>query len=81
MGHEHIDPERLVRRNYEKWTQSLRAFSSEYDFETEARKLIENAILADIANLMPVTGQDIIREFGVEPGKIVGQLLEMSSII
>lgn len=75
MGHEYVDPERLVRRYYEKWTQSLRAFSSEYVFETEARKLIENAILVELSTLMPITGQDIIREFGVEPGKLVGQLL------
>jgi hypothetical protein len=76
MGHEFIDPERLVRRNYEKWTQSLRAFSSEYIFEGEARKLIEDAVLADLSSLLPITGQDIIREFGVEPGKLVGHLLK-----
>ena len=75
MGHEYIDPERLVRRNYEKWAQSLRAFSSDYDFESEARKLIENAILTDLSSLMPITGKDIIQEFGVEPGKLVGRLL------
>jgi len=75
MGHEYIDPERLVRRNYDKWTQSLRAFSSEYIFEVEARKLIENAILADLMNLMPITGEDVIREFNLEPGKLVGRLL------
>jgi hypothetical protein len=75
MGHEYIDPERLVRRNYDKWTQSLRAFSSEYDFKVEARKLIENAILADLPNLMPITGDDVIREFNLTPGKLVGRLL------
>lgn len=75
MGHEYLDSERLVRRNYDKWTQSLRSFSSEYDFETEARKLIENAILTDLPNVLPITGIDIINEFGLEPGKIVGQIL------
>jgi hypothetical protein len=75
MGHEYIDSERLVRRNYDKWAQSLRAFSSEYVFEIEARKLIENAILADLSNLMPITGEDVIREFNLEPGKLVGRLL------
>lgn len=75
MGHEYIDSERLVRRNYDKWIQSLRTLSSEYVFETEARKLIENAILADLPNLLPITGEDIIREFGVEPGRLVGRLL------
>jgi hypothetical protein len=76
MGCEYIDTVRLVRRNYERWTQSLRAFSSEYDFETEARKLIENAILVELPNLLPITGQDLIREFELEPGKLVGRLLE-----
>jgi hypothetical protein len=75
MGHEYIDSERLVRRNYDKWTQSLRAFSSEYVFEVEARKLIENAILADLMTSMPITGEDVIREFNLEPGKLVGRLL------
>jgi len=76
MGHEYIDPERLVRRNYDKWTQNLKAFSSGYIFEVEARKLIENAILTDLTNLMPITGVDVIREFSLQPGKLVGQLLE-----
>jgi hypothetical protein len=75
MGHEHIDAERLVRRNYDKWTQSLRNFSSEYIFEVEARKLIENAILVDLQKLMPITGEDLIREFSLQPGKLVGHLL------
>lgn len=75
MGHEFIDPERLVKRNYDKWTQSLSAFSSEYDFGTEARKLIEYSILIDLPSLMPITGLDIIREFDLEPGKLVGRLL------
>jgi hypothetical protein len=75
MGNDSIDAARLVRRNYDRWAQCLRAFSSGYNFETEARKLIENAILTDLVNLMPITGQDIIREFNLEPGAIVGRLL------
>ena len=75
MGHDSIDAPRLIRRNYDRWTQCLRAFSSEYDFETEARKLIENAILTDLMNLMPITGQDVIRAFNLEPGALVGRLL------
>jgi hypothetical protein len=81
MGHEFIDQERLVRRNYDKWTQSLKAFSSEYNFEVEARKLIENAILTDLPNLMPITGEDVIREFNLEPGKLVGQLLGEARVL
>jgi hypothetical protein len=76
MGHEHIDAERLVRRNYDKWTQNLRTLSSEYTFGVEARKLIENSILIDLQKLTPITGEDVIREFNLQPGKLVGRLLE-----
>jgi hypothetical protein len=49
-----------------------------YDFETEARRLIELAILMMREGALPITGRDIMGEFHIPPGPRVGALLEVA---
>ena len=47
MGRDGIDPIRLRGRFYDRWVQDLSLLQADYEFEVEARKLIERAILTE----------------------------------
>jgi len=76
MGRDGIDIVSLRRRFYEKWVAALRLLAYDYDFEKEARRLIEHAILNEATPGLTITGDDVIKAFGIEPGPEVGRLLE-----
>ena len=75
MGQDWLDSRRLCGRYYDKWSRELRALSGDYVFQEEARKLIEQTLLSDAEVPLPISGQDVIRQFGIPPGPEVGRLL------
>jgi hypothetical protein len=75
MGRDHLDPVRLRRQFYDKWTQELTLLIVEYEFAIEARKLIEHALLTAITSVLPITGHDIMQELGIPSGPDVGRIL------
>lgn len=80
MGREALDSVVLRKRFYDKWTQELQMLRGDYDFEIEARKLIEHALLHETKRVLPVTGRDILSEFeNIEPGPKVAELLDLAS--
>ncbi len=81
MGRDALDVVRLRKRFYEKWAQELQALQGNYDFEVQARKLIEHALLHETTPVLPITGHDIMEEFNIAPGPQVGQLLEQARIL
>lgn len=76
MGRENLDPVRFRKRYYDKWVAELRMLRGGYSFDAEARKLIENALLTEAIPVLPITGADIMEEFGLAPGPDVGKLLK-----
>jgi hypothetical protein len=76
MGREAVDVVRLRTRFYDKWTQELNLLEPDYEFEIQARKLIEYALLTVTTPVLPITGKDIMEDFDIPPGPRVGQLLE-----
>lgn len=76
MGREFIDPIRVRQRFYDKWISEMALLGPEYDFDREARKRVENALLSSA--ILPITGQDIMEEFRMGPGPTVGKLLELA---
>jgi hypothetical protein len=56
--------------------KQLELLQGNYDFEVEAQRLIEHTLLYEMIPVLPITGHDIMKEFNVVPGPIVGQLLE-----
>lgn len=76
MGRENLDAVRLRKQFYNQWVKQLELLQGNYDFEVEARRLIEHTLLYEMIPVLPITGHDIIKEFNVVPGPIVGQLLE-----
>jgi len=76
MGRPGIDPVVVRRRYYQTWIAALRLLQPGYDFETEARSLVEEAFLDEGVRVMPITGRDVMLVCGVPPGPRVGEILE-----
>jgi hypothetical protein len=76
MGREYLDVVRFRRRFYDRWVEALDALDGEYDFDVEARRLVEHALLTELAAAMPITGKDVIESLGIAPGPAVGEELE-----
>jgi hypothetical protein len=81
IGREGIDIEQFRRRHYEKWVKELEQLNGEYDFHLEARKCVERDLLFENVLVIPITGHDIMRDFGVPPGPKVGELLNLAKSI
>lgn len=75
LGRSHIQPHKFSSRYYSEWVKELEVMEN-YDFEIAARRQIERAILEDTKPQLPIDGQDIMREFEIEPGRRVGDLLK-----
>ena len=75
MGQSGLNAARICDRYYDKWSKDLSLRTSGFDFETEARKLIEHTLLSEADIPLPITGQDLIRSLGIPPGPEIGRLL------
>lgn len=75
IGLESLNVSSLCRKHVEKWNQRLRALKEDCDFSLEARKLIEQTILNEERLPIPLTGLDIMEQFGIPPGPKVKDLL------
>lgn len=62
-------------RHQERWRNYMALLGPSYSFETEARRLVEDALLADVPLLLPINGHDVMQELGVAPGPGVGAVL------
>lgn len=77
MGKPSIDV--AVRsRHLSRWQGALQTLDDSYDFQHEARRLIEGSLLKEAEPTLPITGQDVIRQFGLSPGPEVGRLLALA---
>lgn len=79
MGRNNLDVVKFRKRFYNKWIKELETLHVGYDFEVEARKLIEHALLNDLSSVLPITGFDILATFDdIQPGSQIGELLEIA---
>lgn len=81
MGQSGLNAARICDRYYDKWSKDLSLRTSGFDFETEARKLIEHTLLSEARLPLPITGQDLIRGLGIPPGPEIGKLLRTARIL
>lgn len=75
IGRSHIDPIRIRKRFYQDWIQYFDNLKDGYDFKTEARRLIEFSLIEKGPQVLPITGNDIMKKFNLEPGAKIGILL------
>lgn len=73
-----IDVAKVRRQNYERWQSWLESLAFGYDFDREARRLIEHALLRDRLAPLPIDGSDIMRHFNLKPGPKVGEYLRQA---
>lgn len=78
MGIGNLDIVRTRKRYYTQWSKKIALLGRDYNFKAEARKIVEHTLLSDDLSVLPITGQDIIGEFGLEPGSEVGRLLRIA---
>jgi hypothetical protein len=78
IGRIHLDIVRFRKRFYDQWMERLSFLTGDYDFREEARRLVESALLVDVAAGMPITGTDIIHELDIAPGPAVGAALALA---
>ena len=81
LGIDSIDPVKIRNKHYDRWKKQLELLNGDYNFETEARKLIETSLLELFTAKLPITGKDIIEHLGIPPGPIVKQLLGLAQAI
>lgn len=75
FGQGSIDAVRVRKRFYQQWKSKLDSLLPGFDFASEARRLIEGSILDDAMPLLPITGTDVRREFGLVPGTTVREYM------
>lgn len=63
-------------RHIDRWRRQLELLEDGFDFELEATLIIEKTLLDEGAGVLPITGRDIIEYLQIEPGSLVGSLLE-----
>ena len=81
LGHEFLDVPTICNRYYDKWSKQLRLKVGQYDFEDEARRLIEYTLITDAELPLPVSGSDIMTRFGLPPGPDIRDLLKIAKSI
>lgn len=81
MGREALDAKTFRQRFYDKWVKELELLSIPYDFQREARKRIEHALLHEVTPILPVDGRDVMHHFEIPPGPLVGALLKRANTL
>jgi hypothetical protein len=78
MGRDHLDASLFTKRNHQKWMSALELVSSEAEIDQALRRLVETTLLTETISVLPLSGEDIMAEFGTAPGKQVGDLLKIA---
>lgn len=74
LGRTHLNLIKFRSDHFDRWIKDLDRLSDGYDFQKEARLLVEQSFL-ETPERPPVSGQDIISELEVPKGPQVGKLL------
>lgn len=78
IGREALDPLAFFSRHAARLSDDMRLLREDCDFEVEARKLVERAMLSETSNVLPITGHDVMGAFQIPPGLEVGRILGMA---
>ena len=78
LGHGGLDVVAFRNRHLAAWRKRINQLDDGFDFQFEARRMVEDALLSEWPRLLPITGTDIIRELGIPAGKNVARALEMA---
>lgn len=71
-----IDVVKHRNKYFELWTKKIEVLPAGYDFESEARKMVQKTLLEDPP--IPVTTSEIMKELKITAGPIVGYYLKQA---
>ena len=78
FGRTNFNVVQFRKRYYDKWNLELQYHD---DFSTEARKLIENALLSEAAKRLPITGKDVMQELNVSPSQQLEEIMQRAKLL
>ncbi len=78
IGRDNIDSKKICNKYMDGWKKELQLLKSDYDFEYEVRRRVENVLLNDVSLI--ITGKDII-DRGIIPGPDVTAYLKKADLI
>ena len=84
LGRDYLDVVRFRDRYYEGWLKQLREAREDYDLHRFVRQLVERALVDDVRKqrpVLPITGEDIMRELEVPPGRELDRWLRRAAEI
>lgn len=71
-----LDVPSFRQLHYRVWRHRLRRLRSDHDFSTAARQLVEQSLLEDSQQNMPISAQDLLTTFELPPGPAIADLLK-----
>lgn len=78
LGREHLDVRAFRKRYFDVWKKHLETLDEDYVFAEEARRLVETSIISDSISTLPITGEDIMEIFDLQPGQEIGRLRKIA---
>ena len=76
LAREALDTVAFRNQHIDMWRKHLDLLVDDFNFDFEATRLIEKTLLNEDSVVLPITGKDVIEGLRVEPGPVVGTLLE-----
>lgn len=76
LGRNAMNTVSFRQRYVDRWRKQLEMLEDGFDFDYEATRLIEKALMDEDSLVLPVTGRDIMDSLHIPPGPQVGTLLE-----
>ena len=76
LGRHGLNTTAFRNRHVGKWRQSLDLLDDDFDFDFEVTRLIEKTLLEVDGVILPITGENLINDLGIQPGSKVGAFLE-----
>lgn len=71
FGLAHLDAIALRNKYCDSWNRKLALINDPFDFKEEARYLVEHMLAVTESLPIRLSGEDIMREFGIPPGPLV----------
>jgi len=81
LGLEYLRLSEYTNKHLQKWNKQIATLKDGFDFDFEARRIIELSIINDDKLPLPITGDDIITEFNISPGPRVREYLKKAQEI
>lgn len=69
------------QRHLSTWRDKLELLKDGYDFESEARFIIESSLLDEFGKVLPINAKNVMERFNIKPGPDVGIVLRAARAI